>query len=263
MGFVPDGELVSDLNRNGKTVISVAEVANHEQQSLTVHNLSCHPYNTFLADGMWVHNCDTDFSQQYDMTSDELLTRASNWRADRGGSNLIVITGGEPLAQNLTLFLQAATRLGFHIQIETAGTLPLLRQGDPVPLISNHGCDPFPGHVSVVCSPKTPKLDRALIPLVNCYKYIVGHDDEIDADDGLPLTSTQRKGEYARLYRPTMQYQMRGNNLIKMFTRPIYIQPRDDGEPQANRANTVRALSVALDHGYRVSLQTHKILGLP
>ena len=48
-----------------------------------------------------------------------------------------------------------------------------------------------------------------------------------------------------------------------MFTRPIYIQPRDDGEPQANRANTVRALGVALDHGYRVSLQTHKILGLP
>lgn len=43
---------------------------------------------------------------------------------------------------------------------------------------------------------------------------------------------------------------------------PIYVQPMDEGDPEANAANLAEAVRASLKYGYRLSLQLHKIAGL-
>jgi len=45
--------------------------------------------------------------------------------------------------------------------------------------------------------------------------------------------------------------------------RDIYVQPRDDGDEVKNRENRMRCIQLVQKYGYRMSLQTHKILELP
>jgi organic radical activating enzyme len=43
---------------------------------------------------------------------------------------------------------------------------------------------------------------------------------------------------------------------------PIYVQPMDAYDPARNQANVAHALQLAQTRGYRLSLQTHKLLGI-
>lgn len=207
--------------------------------------------------------CDTDFSRENWRPELELLAEAKNWRGSEGDRNLIVITGGEPLARNITNLLWHLTHADFHVQIETAGIHPILHEKCYTPLFAIENIGPYPRHVSIVCSPKTPKIDKSLPGIIAAYKYIIGDDDELDPDDSLPLRSTQFKNQPAKLYRPVHRFMMRDNHLQKLFSRPIYVQPRDDGDYDKNHANTIKAAMIAQQHGYRLSLQQHKLLNLP
>ena len=42
----------------------------------------------------------------------------------------------------------------------------------------------------------------------------------------------------------------------------VYVQPMDEYDPAKNAANIARALQLAQESGYRLSLQTHKMLGI-
>jgi organic radical activating enzyme len=44
---------------------------------------------------------------------------------------------------------------------------------------------------------------------------------------------------------------------------PVYIQPIDEQDEQLNKLNELFAVKMAIEHGYRLSLQLHKILKLP
>ncbi len=44
---------------------------------------------------------------------------------------------------------------------------------------------------------------------------------------------------------------------------PVYVQPMDEMDPQKNTANLAFAQALVLTHGYRLSLQLHKILEIP
>jgi 7-carboxy-7-deazaguanine synthase len=94
--------------------------------------------------------CDTDFeSKRQIMHRDQIvdgvvaLSRAGKIQQTR----LVVITGGEPMLQNLVPLIQKLTNPlhGFEVQIETAGTVWV------------DGLDKFInfGQVTLVCSPKT------------------------------------------------------------------------------------------------------------
>ena len=74
---------------------------------LRVYNISCEPYNTYLVDWMWVHNCDTRevWRKGNPYTIDEILNL---WK-ERGliekfslGQKL-VFTGGSPLLQQVQI----------------------------------------------------------------------------------------------------------------------------------------------------------------
>lgn len=141
--------------------------------------------------------------------------------------DLVVITGGEPLRQNIAPLCEALLARGLRVQIETNGTL--WRQ--------------LPEAVHIVCSPKMTDgrynaLRPDLLARVDALKFIVAADD----------ADYHAVGEVG---------QSSAGRVI-----PIYVQPMDVCDPVRNEVNTNHALHLAQLHGYRLSLQLHKLLGI-
>jgi organic radical activating enzyme len=66
--------------------------------------------------------CDTDFSLRFLASVDDLVVRV---RAEGGDCPMVILTGGEPLAQHETPALIAALRAdGRRVHIESNGTVP-------------------------------------------------------------------------------------------------------------------------------------------
>ncbi len=152
---------------------------------------------------------------------------------------LVVITGGEPFRQNIMPLVAQLLGQGFLVQIETSGSAYQDLRG-------------WWGHplLTIVCSPKLTKIHAKIEPHIDAYKYIL-RADEVSIGDGLPITSTQTVGESEEVARPKRPWV------------PIYVSPLDEGEVEANAANAKACAEVAIGFGYRVSLQMHKILGVP
>lgn len=177
--------------------------------------------------------CDTDFeSSTYRPALEELLAHVESLRA--AVCDLIVITGGEPLRQNITPFVQRLLERGLRVQIETSGSLSLDLPEHP--------------RLFVLCSPKTPKLHPGIVPRISAFKYVVA-SGETDPQDGLPIMSTQKQGTPARIARPPQGAR-------------VYVMPRDDRDPERNRANMQECARIAMSFGYTLTLQTHKLLGI-
>ena len=102
----------------------------------------------------------------------------------------------------------------------------------------------------IVCSPKTPKVHSFFVSQADYWKYIIkaGETDE----EGLPCWSTQLENTAGKIYRP---YPLRKDK--------IYVQACDEGDVMKNAANLAEATRIALQFGYNLSIQTHKIVGVP
>jgi 7-carboxy-7-deazaguanine synthase len=177
--------------------------------------------------------CDTEFeSSTWRPTLDELLAKVDTLTPPT--TRLVVLTGGEPFRQNIAPLVEALLAKGLQVQIETAGTLWV----------------DLPDHknLMIVCSPKTKNLHEKIVPRLAAYKYVVA-DGDADPADGLPTHSTQKPGQPTRLARPAPGV-------------PVFLSPRDDHDPTRNAANLKFAAALALRHGYRLTLQMHKLIGL-
>lgn len=164
--------------------------------------------------------CDTEFESFADMAIAEIAAGVKKEANDT--IRLVVITGGEPLRQNIAPLCEMLLADGFSIQIETNGTL--YRE--------------LPDAVEIVCSPKNTgqgyfPIRADLRPRIRAFKYIVS------------------------AAHPYYQAVPLENAL------PVYVQPMDEGNPEKNAANTAHAMALVKQYGYRLSLQTHKILGIP
>jgi organic radical activating enzyme len=177
--------------------------------------------------------CDTDFESKAVVRSlDDLILRIEI--AANKLTKLVVITGGEPLLQNIVPLIKELFRRNYRTQIETAGTIwtPGLE-----------GCD-----VTLVCSPKTGKVNKEILNRCKHFKYVVGVGDTITSD-GHVITCTQPGGKEVTLARP------------KDGTT-IWVQPRDDHNEERNALNVKFAANLCLAYGYRMGLQLHKLIGV-
>ena len=172
--------------------------------------------------------CDTDYTSQRErMSVFDVLELITNIRP----SGLVVVTGGEPMRQNIGPLCKALLVNGYKPQIETNGTF----------------CqEDLPDGVIVVCSPKTPKLHKDSGKFVSAWKYVLqaGYVGE----DGLPTSALGGPSPA----RPT-------NNA------EVYLQPLDEGDGllgPLNQANLDAVVASCMQHGYRLCLQTHKLIGL-
>jgi len=180
--------------------------------------------------------CDTDFeSSTWHPSLDELLEKIKAERPDF--CDLIVITGGEPFRQNIAPLIVKLLSQNLRVQIETNGTLWL-----PLPISDR---------LHIVCSPKTPRLNSELERRIGSYKYVLAAD-QIDQEDGLPSFSTQKRDQSQRLARPRPGLQA-----------PVYVVPMDSQDAALNALNVAATVDVALKFGYRLTLQTHKVVGVP
>lgn len=200
--------------------------------------------------------CDTDFTTgTLDLTTDKLLEQIEVARSNaKSAADLVVITGGEPMLQDIgRLIPEIITRLGMRVQVETAGTVW------PESFYQNaitHYLHAGDGKLTLVCSPKTPKVHPRMQATCRDWKYIISSKHTRDAADGLPTQGTQPGVLDARLYRPAFA------------NDAIWLQPCEewaDGvvDAEATKRNVELACTLAMRHGYRLSLQTHKLLGLP
>lgn len=172
--------------------------------------------------------CDTDFETGWNnvMSTEALGKLISSVRTPH--CRLVVITGGEPMLQNLEpLFTELPPSV--HVQIETSGA------------VWKDWTDKNPANVSIVVSPKTPAINRNIELRALAYKYIVQEGDESPVD-GLP------KG----VARPP----------TRMSKGSIYVQPMDLQNAVKNAANIRHAVKLVLLHGYRLSVQVHKAVGV-
>lgn len=184
--------------------------------------------------------CDTDYTTNRRMMPiesifdavDDLLDKRH--KGHRSVTDRVVITGGEPFRQDIGELCRLFITRGVSIQIETNGTL----YQEDFPYLP----------VMIVCSPKTTTIHPELDKKIHCFKYVIeaGH---VDPNDGLP---TSVLGIKVRPYRPDMR-----------DNRPIYVQPVETTYPEETQANVKASVKSCMDYGYRLSLQTHKLLGLP
>lgn len=183
--------------------------------------------------------CDTDFESDPRALDIVLVVE----QCQRNGHELVVLTGGEPLRQNIEPLAAALLLKGFHVQIETAGTLW-------VPGLEQHKMD----KLSIVVSPKTFHVHEYIASLAASWKYIISERQVSASYDGLPITNTQNVHGSARpLARPRQGSQPQN----------IFVQPMDEQNEEQNKLNQERCIYLAKHFGYRVSLQQHKILNVP
>lgn len=170
--------------------------------------------------------CDTDFTTDAKLLSEEHIVGEVS-AMDQGSVDLVVVTGGEPFMQDISLLVKLLTNACFTVQIETNGTYPI---PDEIWELADIVCSPKEG-----CVVHPDNIEKMLV-----WKYVVGADTEV-GDDGLPVKCSRGLPE---------------NDCF------LYLQPRDDHEEEKNRANNQRAVDLCIQHNYRLSMQMHKFLNI-
>lgn len=191
--------------------------------------------------------CDTDF------TSKRTLMTLPSIVSQLGNAKLVVLTGGEPMRQNIVP-LCTLLAANHQVQIETSGSFwPEGDYGNRLHQLA------LRDQVMIVVSPKTAFVHEMVRRTAVAWKYIVTADTLID-DDGLPISNTQYSHRHCTLARPPDDF----------FKQDVYLQPCDHSNPEHdlvnkgdNKVALSRAISLCQRHGYRLSLQLHKIIGLP
>lgn len=187
--------------------------------------------------------CDTDYtSGRRTYTHGEIIGQIRDVSRDATADPLIVISGGEPFRQDIGPFIGYLLSLGYNVQIETNGSLG--PHADDL--------DVWLGwvktqRVMVICSPKAGKVNKNLQPLIAAYKYVMSAD-LVAPDDGLPILAL-RHSAAPRVARPPAG-------------AVIFLQPMDERDPRRDAANLSACIASCMRYGYRLCLQTHKIIGM-
>lgn len=217
----------------------------HDGSTLSVHSI----FYTLQGEGMYAGRpavfvrlagcnlqcplCDTEYTNDAkEMSISEIIDKVFIKRSLLSRP-IIVISGGEPFRQNIGPLVQALDQL-YIVQIETNGTLP--------PPLN------FP-KVTVVCSPKTGKVNKELLPYITAYKYVM-RANQVSKLDGLPITALDHTA-VPELARPH-----------KSFNGQVYLQPCDQQNAALNQRNTNAVLESCMTYGYTLQLQIHKLIGV-
>jgi len=165
--------------------------------------------------------CDTQFDEFQVIKTDQIIKEIEKL-AITGNiktHQLVVITGGEPLRQNITPLCQTLIDLGYQVQIETNGTI----------------YQDLPEKTYIVCSPKNNdqkkhySINQQLLPKINAFKFLIS------------------------------KYQKNYDFVPKNLNKLVYLQAIDEYDEQKNHQNTKLALKLAQESGYLMTLQAHKI----
>ena len=176
--------------------------------------------------------CDTEFTKGGSRTfSAEALAEAMT--EEGRDVRFCVLTGGEPFLQANAALIEALHAEGFQVAVETNGTMTLeekfwsKRRGEVVP----------PDWI--VCSPKLPE-DRLALECFDELKLVVP-DYQPEA--------------YANFAKRARKHMVGGRDVPLLWLQP------EDG-PRLERAQQQAVDLATQNPPWRVSVQTHKVLGI-
>lgn len=189
--------------------------------------------------------CDTEYTSRRAMTVTDICLAAERIR---GNATIAVITGGEPFRQNIAALCAALFASGFHVQIETNGSLPPISPSNIQYLLGR-------GHLDVVVSPKTSSVNSEIWALAAFVKYVINADHV--ADDGLPTSALEHPlaSGTDRIARPPEWW----------AGRAIYVNPEDSKSTAQNNRNLQAAKDAVMnsrDTRRVLGVQLHKLYGV-
>jgi organic radical activating enzyme len=181
--------------------------------------------------------CDTDYTSRSALLSAAQVASEVEALTRSDPTYLVVLSGGEPLRQNIGELIRLLVQRKYRVQIETNGTLwiPHASLGHPL--------------VTIVCSPKGAKVNAHLIPLISAYKYVL-NAYHVHPGDGLPLTALDHMA---------MPYVARPP---PGFLGKVYVNPCDSGDKEENKKHLEAAIQSCMQFGYTLGVQLHKLIGL-
>jgi organic radical activating enzyme len=192
--------------------------------------------------------CDTDYTSTMTAATDGRMLRLAQEHLPVGG--LVVITGGEPLRQNIVPSIKRLLEANYRVQIESNGVLFPEGLEELFFVWGAVGCKWQPGKVparlSLVVSPKTSRIHDKAHRYAIAFKYVL-QADNVD-EDGLPLRALRHPAA-PRVARPP-------------GGAPVYVQPMDEADPVANKRNLAAAIASVMAHGHTLQLQVHKIINM-
>jgi 7-carboxy-7-deazaguanine synthase len=167
--------------------------------------------------------CDTEYEAATKMSIAQIIQEVTNLSSSDPKVNFAVITGGEPLMQPLEPLCEALLACDYKIQIETNGTF-----------FRN-----LEDRIQIVCSPKNVNgkflFNEKMLARANALKFVV-----------------------SKSYPGYQSVPDLGQDKNKT---DIYIQPMDEGCKEKNQENLKHALDICLKSAYKISIQTHKLVG--
>lgn len=178
--------------------------------------------------------CDTEFESGTKKTLQTIL-ESVHIKMQQMKSDLVVVTGGEPLLQNITPLAGELLGRGYRVQIETAGTVWV--EGLPTNDL----------RFTIVCSPKTKKV-HTMMKHADAWKYVI-RAGEVNSADGLPNMSTQIEEQHCLLQYP-------------LNKAPVYLSPCDEHDDTKTQENYKLVAETAMKHGYIAGIQLHKHFGV-
>jgi 7-carboxy-7-deazaguanine synthase len=205
--------------------------------------------------------CDTKWDDKNDkwMSVRDMCRQigiAGDFQNHKDFEKRVVLTGGEPARQDCGALIDQLTRLGYDVQIETAGTYWTEWLQD----------------VTVVISPKTKHVHNKFYerdPSFAHWKYVIRADD-VDPKDGLPGKTTQLMDPDT----PTSLLPDLGKELqiiqekYGVPARPpkgakVWLSPCNEYDEEKNLRNRLMVGQLCMKHGYRAQVQLHMYLNLP
>lgn len=190
------------------------------------------------------HFCDTEFESFYEMTLEAVLAEVKSQAT---------LSQPSPSRERATQLVDAARPLsGVGEGQRYERNLVVITGGEPLrqpiaplceallaagftPQIETNGTlwRELPQGVDIICSPKSAAPIRPdLLERITAFKFVLAAGDVVlEVGQG-------------------------------SVSAPVWIQPMDEYDPAKNLANLEHVLALAERHGYKVSLQTHKIAGI-
>lgn len=192
--------------------------------------------------------CDTEYTTgRHEATVSQVVQYAQNnipfeVRSQKTKRMLAVITGGEPLRQEIGHLVSSLLSAGFLVQIESNG---VFAPDERLTVL----LETVPALVKLVISAKTRRIHAECHRLASAFKYVLASDN-VDPEDGLPLQALQHKATPC-IARPGAE-----------FFGEIYLNPADEKDEKKNLANLAAVAESCMKHGYLAGVQLHKYMDL-
>jgi organic radical activating enzyme len=185
--------------------------------------------------------CDTNYTEgRRTLMIATIFDLVSRIIREHPHTKLVVLTGGEPLRQNIVPLIHLL-QPDIHVQIESNGVF------EPSPELIRLI---YGGFVTFIVSPKTVHISRTAAENASAFKYVISSDSVIESD-GLPQ---QALGHPAKTHVARPPHGFKGS---------IYINPMDTKDDELNYLNVQACVKSSLKFGHICGLQAHKIWELP